>query len=215
MWISSSGIVILVVHVWIKVLKDLRISLLFFRSHLRDHFWCHIRHCDLFVTDFDGWNVACIVVICKKMALTNNVFKNILNFSYRLHSTFDFQSGSEIWSFKIQTSGYSYVYGHSPDHLKGKPFKLRTILFWFQMFFDKMAAICPYLGHGLNTVCLWSKMSSIGMVRQVKWFCHLNTPYPHCLVLRWIQYSDGYCKAVKANYLVWNANGGLNNRPLG
>ena len=45
----------------------------------RDHFRRQLYDCDLFVTDFDGWNVACIIVICKKMALTKKVFKNILN----------------------------------------------------------------------------------------------------------------------------------------
>ena len=51
---------------------------------------------------------------------------------------------------------------------------------------------------GLKKACFWSKMSSIWMVRQVTWFYHLNTGHPHCLVFRWIWYSDvwysdGYC----------------------
>ena len=35
----------------------------------------------------------------------------------------------------------------------------------------------------------WSKISCIGMVRQVTWVYHLNTGHPFCPVFRWIWYS--------------------------
>ena len=38
--------------------------------------------------------------------------------------------------------GFSYGYIYSPNHLKTRPFKMRMFLSWFQMTFDKMAAIC-------------------------------------------------------------------------
>ena len=42
--------------------------------------------------------------------------------------------------------GLSYGYGYSLNHSKTGTFKIQTFLSRFQMFFDKMASICPGLG---------------------------------------------------------------------
>ena len=50
----------------------------------------------------------------------------------------------EIWTFwRSDFKGSGFDYSYSPNHSKTRLFKIRTFLFWFQMFFDKMAAICP------------------------------------------------------------------------
>ena len=50
---------------------------------------------------------------------------------------------------------------------------------------------------GLKKACLWSKMSSIWMVRQVTWLYHLNTGHQYCPVFRWIWHSDGSCTSLQ------------------
>ena len=50
----------------------------------------------------------------------------------------------------------------------------------------------------LKKACLWSQMSSIRMISQVKWHYNLNTRHPQSPVFRWIlyldvQHLDGYC----------------------
>ena len=50
---------------------------------------------------------------------------------------------------------------------------------------------------GQKKDCLWFKMSSIQMVRQVTWLYHLNTRHPYCLVFRcslfrWLLYLVTY-----------------------
>ena len=49
-----------------------------------------------------------------------------------------------IWSIspEFKWLGFSDSYSYSPDHLKTGPFKIRTLLSWFQMVFDKIAVIC-------------------------------------------------------------------------
>ena len=49
-----------------------------------------------------------------------------------------------IWSKSpdFKWLGFSDSYSYSPDHLKTGPFKIRTLLSWFQMVFDKIAVIC-------------------------------------------------------------------------
>ena len=37
----------------------------------------------------------------------------------------------------------SFFYGYGPNYLKTSQFKIQTFLSGFQMFFDKMAFICP------------------------------------------------------------------------
>ena len=61
------------------------------------------------------------------------------------------QETFEIWTFwssdfkwsGFQMLGFNYGYSFSSNHSKTGPFKIRTFLSGFKMFFDKMAAICP------------------------------------------------------------------------